>query len=451
MPPEKHALLSASSASRWLVCTAAPRFEEGLPESTSSYAEEGRLAHAIGELKVLKKFTTAITPRTYTTRLNKLKKEELYDPEMDKTTDLYLEHLVEQAMLYDSTPTVAAEVQVDFSEYVPEGFGTCDCVMIGGDMGCFGAPLTGANVTRYCNNHSYNKDSKRTAMIKAAANQSPPVYGFDCVNLIKGVLWGWCGAPSKTYGGAGYAVNGVPDVGADGMIKLCTDVSTTGWASMVPGEAVWCSGHIGVYIGNGLAVECTPRWENNVQITAVANIGKKAGYNTRTWTKHGKMPWVDYTGATTGGSVGEVSEPTKPAASAQGLTVGAVVAFTGTKHYVSSSSTAPKNCKPGEAKITAVVKGARHPYHLVRTAGSASTVYGWVDATDITTEASGAIVKGSTVKVKKGAKTYTGGGLASFVYSGIYTVLEVSGSRVVIGKGNAVTAAVNIKDLTLVG
>lgn len=61
-------------------------------------------------------------------------------------------------------------------------------------MGCFGAPLTGANVTRYCNNHSYNKDSKRTAMIKAAANQSPPVYGFDCVNLIKGVLWGWCGA-----------------------------------------------------------------------------------------------------------------------------------------------------------------------------------------------------------------------------------------------------------------
>ena len=59
MPPEKHALLSASSASRWLACTAAPRFEEGLPESTSDYAEEGRLAHAIAELKVLKKFTTA--------------------------------------------------------------------------------------------------------------------------------------------------------------------------------------------------------------------------------------------------------------------------------------------------------------------------------------------------------------------------------------------------------
>ena len=132
MPPEKHALLSASSASRWLTCTAAPRFEEGLPESTSTYAEEGRLAHAIAELKVLKKFTV-MTGRTYTTRLNKLKKDALYDQEMDKTTDLYLEHLTEQAMLYDSSPTVAAEVKVDFGEYVPEGFGTCDCVMIGGD------------------------------------------------------------------------------------------------------------------------------------------------------------------------------------------------------------------------------------------------------------------------------------------------------------------------------
>lgn len=132
MPPEKHALLSASSASRWLNCTAAPRFEEGLPERTSEYAEEGRLAHAIGELKVLKKFTVMNT-RTFNSRLGKLKKEPNYDPEMDKTTDLYLEHLTEQAMLYDSSPTVAAEVKVDFSEYVPEGFGTCDCVMIGGD------------------------------------------------------------------------------------------------------------------------------------------------------------------------------------------------------------------------------------------------------------------------------------------------------------------------------
>lgn len=133
MPPVKHALLSASSASRWLVCTAAPRFEEGLPESTSEYAEEGRLAHAIGELKVTKKCTPMST-RTYNTRLNKLKKDPLYTPEMDKTTDLYLEHITEQVMAYDTATTVAVEVQVDFSDYVPEGFGTCDCCIIGGDL-----------------------------------------------------------------------------------------------------------------------------------------------------------------------------------------------------------------------------------------------------------------------------------------------------------------------------
>lgn len=131
--PEKHALLSASSAARWLKCTAAPRYEEQFPETTSEYAEEGRLAHAICELKVIKKFTTQISPRTFTTRLNKLKKEPLYSPEMDKTSDLYVEHLTELAMTYNSTPSVAAEVQVDLTDYIPEGFGTCDCIMIGGD------------------------------------------------------------------------------------------------------------------------------------------------------------------------------------------------------------------------------------------------------------------------------------------------------------------------------
>ncbi len=133
--PGKHALLSASSAARWLACTAAPRFEEGFPDNAGKDAKAGTLAHAIAELKVLKKFTP-MSGRTYTTRLNKLKKAPLYDPEMDKTTDLYLEHLVEQAMSYDTSPTVAAEVRVDFSDYVPEGFGTCDCVMIGGDTLC---------------------------------------------------------------------------------------------------------------------------------------------------------------------------------------------------------------------------------------------------------------------------------------------------------------------------
>lgn len=157
-------------------------------------------------------------------------------------------------------------------------------------MGCFGAPMTASNKDRYIRNHSYNQQTTRTAMIKSAGEN---VFGFDCVNLIKGLLWGWSGDKTKTYGGAKYGSNGVPDTNANGLIKLCKGVSTD-FSKISVGEAVWMDGHVGIYIGDGLAVECTPAWSNCVQITAVHNIGKKAGYNGRKWTKHGRLPWVTY-------------------------------------------------------------------------------------------------------------------------------------------------------------
>lgn len=157
-------------------------------------------------------------------------------------------------------------------------------------MGCFGAPMTAANKERYTKNHSYNRQAARTAKIKAATADT---FGFDCVCLIKGLLWGWSGDKSKTYGGAGYGVNGVPDISANQAIQVCAGVSTD-FSTIQVGEAVWLDGHIGVYIGDGLAVECTPAWKGCVQVTAVHNIGKKAGYNGRKWTKHGRLPWVTY-------------------------------------------------------------------------------------------------------------------------------------------------------------
>lgn len=157
-------------------------------------------------------------------------------------------------------------------------------------MGCFGAPMSDGNKARYTQNHSYNKKSARTKLINAA---SADTFGFDCVNLIKGLLWGWSGDTGKTYGGAKYASNNVPDTNADGMIQLCKEVSTN-FSKIEVGEAVWLKGHIGVYIGDGLAVESTPAWKNCVQVTAVHNIGKKSGYKGRKWTKHGKLPFVSY-------------------------------------------------------------------------------------------------------------------------------------------------------------
>ncbi len=157
-------------------------------------------------------------------------------------------------------------------------------------MGCFGAPMTPSNKERYCSNHEYNRQANRSKLIR---NASSDTFGFDCVNLIKGIMWGWTGDKKKAYGGAKYASNGVPDTNADGMIKLCSGV-TTDFSNIEVGEAVWCKGHIGVYIGSGLAIECTPAWKNKVQITAVKNIGTKSGYNARTWTKHGKLPFIEY-------------------------------------------------------------------------------------------------------------------------------------------------------------
>ena len=155
-------------------------------------------------------------------------------------------------------------------------------------MGCFGAPMTASNKKRYTQNHSYNRQPERTAIINAA---SADTFGFDCVCLIKGLLWGWNGNKNAVYGGATYTSNGVPDIGADQMIKVCKNV-TTDFSKIEVGEAVWLEGHIGVYVGDGLAVECTPRWANKVQLTACnRNV---SGYNRRNWTKHGKLPYVEY-------------------------------------------------------------------------------------------------------------------------------------------------------------
>lgn len=157
-------------------------------------------------------------------------------------------------------------------------------------MGCFGAPMTLANKERYTRNHEYNRLTTRTVKIKSATSGT---FGFDCVCLIKGLLWGWNGDAGHTSGGAKYASNHVSDLNADAMIRVCSDVSTD-FSKIQVGEVVWTNGHIGVYIGNGLAVESTPIWKDGVQITAVRNIGEKSGYNSRNWIKHGKLPYVTY-------------------------------------------------------------------------------------------------------------------------------------------------------------
>lgn len=130
--PTQHALLSASSAHRWLHCTGSPLLEKEFPDTTSVYAQEGTLAHELCELK-LKKYTTVMPKGTYTRAHNKIMKSELWQNEMEGTSEAYLEYVKEIMLACEIAPAVLIEKRVDFSRYVPEGFGTADCLMLAGD------------------------------------------------------------------------------------------------------------------------------------------------------------------------------------------------------------------------------------------------------------------------------------------------------------------------------
>lgn len=129
-----HALLSASGAHRWLVCTPSAKLEEGFPDTTSEAAREGTLAHELAELKARHYFYTPdFGKKKYTTRANKLKKEDLWKDEMERYTDEYLDYLKVTALNLNTAPYVAIEQKLDLGNWIPEGFGTADCVMVYGN------------------------------------------------------------------------------------------------------------------------------------------------------------------------------------------------------------------------------------------------------------------------------------------------------------------------------
>ncbi|MFV0519424.1 MAG: hypothetical protein ACK5LY_04015 [Lachnospirales bacterium] len=157
--------------------------------------------------------------------------------------------------------------------------------------GVFGSVVDESIISQKSKQYPSWYTSNRQAYLRKLIGKG--YFAFDCVNVIKAILWGWNGDKSKTYGGAKYASNGVPDIGADTMITKCSSISTD-FSKVEIGEVVWLKGHIGVYIGNGKVIECTPSFDNGVQITACGNIGIISGLNTRKWTSHGKLPYISY-------------------------------------------------------------------------------------------------------------------------------------------------------------
>ena len=157
--------------------------------------------------------------------------------------------------------------------------------------GVFGSPVTENLIRQKANQYPSWYTAARQQHFRSLIGKG--YFGFDCVNLIKGILWGWDGDHSKTHGGARYNTAGVPDISANGMNQRLVDTSTD-FNKIEIGSAVWVKGHIGVYIGAGKVIEATPRWSNNVLVSACLNIGSISGIPGRRWTRHGKLPYITY-------------------------------------------------------------------------------------------------------------------------------------------------------------
>lgn len=122
-----HALLSASSSKQWLHCPPSVRLQEGFPNESTVYAQEGTFAHEVCEYKVRKYLHE---------RVKRPQSEEFYTEEIENITDVYYEFVVdviEEMRKNGCEPLVLVEERVDYSHIAPSGFGTADMLIIGKD------------------------------------------------------------------------------------------------------------------------------------------------------------------------------------------------------------------------------------------------------------------------------------------------------------------------------
>lgn len=127
-----HAVLSPSSASRWLSCTPSARLEMQYPDKAGDYAKEGTLAHEFGELR-LKRYSGEIDNAEWTKKTSVLVKDSLYSESLEEYAGGYADFVWEKYQLAQKTTSDAVlriEEKIDLTAYVPEGFGTGDAVIL---------------------------------------------------------------------------------------------------------------------------------------------------------------------------------------------------------------------------------------------------------------------------------------------------------------------------------
>lgn len=133
-----HALLSASGAGRWLNCTPSAKLEDEYGEKKSSiYAEEGTLAHELSELYLSKDVLGTINEQDFDSRLEEIMANSLFSEEMLEVVPIYTDYCSAQlAEAKTTNPFAIMEIEqkLDLTAFVPESFGTSDCVIINDNL-----------------------------------------------------------------------------------------------------------------------------------------------------------------------------------------------------------------------------------------------------------------------------------------------------------------------------
>ena len=127
-----HAALSASSAHRWLMCPPSVKLSEQFADKPSVYAEEGTFLHELSEMK-LHRYLGDMTPEVLEAQYAEHRDNDFYSDEAENVTDEYVDFCIETIEAVRAScpdPLILVEHRLDFSEYVPEGFGTGDLVIV---------------------------------------------------------------------------------------------------------------------------------------------------------------------------------------------------------------------------------------------------------------------------------------------------------------------------------